>query len=165
MTRGCKISEMRPGDWADVRTIYAEGIATGQATFETGTPSWEAWDGSHLPCARLVARQDETVVGWAALSPVSTRKAYAGVAEVSVYVAQNHRGAGVGHELLEALISESEENGIWSLQGVMFPENAASVALHERCGFCEVGRRERIGMLHGVWRDTLLLERRSPRID
>lgn len=158
------ISKMRPGDWEDVRTIYAEGIATGQATFETETPSWEAWDASHLPCGRLVARQGETIVGWAAFSPVSSRKAYAGVAEVSVYVAQSQRGQGFGRQLLEALILDSEAHGIWSLQAVMFPENAGSVALHRRCGFREVGRREQIGKLNGVWRDTLLLERRSQLI-
>jgi L-amino acid N-acyltransferase YncA len=158
------INEMRPGDWEAVRTVYAEGIATGQATFETETPSWEAWNASHLPCARLVARSDETIVGWAALSPVSSRKAYAGVAEVSVYVAQSHRGAGFGRQLLEALILDSEENGIWSLQAVMFPENAGSLVLHRRCGFREVGRPEHIGKLNGGWRDTILLERRSQRI-
>jgi len=158
------INEMLAGDWEEVRNIYAEGIATGQATFETETPSWEAWDVSHLPCARLVARIAETIVGWAALSPVSARKAYAGVAEVSVYVGQSQRGAGFGRQLLEAVILESEANGIWSLQAVMFPENAASVALHRRSGFNEVGRRERIGKLNGVWRDTVLLERRSPQI-
>jgi phosphinothricin acetyltransferase len=158
------INEMRPGDWEAVRTVYAEGIATGQATFETETPSWEAWNASHLPCARLVARSDETIVGWAALSPASSRKAYAGVAEVSVYVAQSHRGAGFGRQLLEALILDSEENGIWCLQAVMFPENAGSLGLHRRCGFREVGRREQIGKLNGGWRDTILLERRSQRI-
>jgi L-amino acid N-acyltransferase YncA len=158
------ISEMQPSDWEDVRTIYAEGIGTRQATFETETPSWEVWDACHLPYARLVARTDETIVGWAALSPVSPRKAYAGVAEVSVYVAQSHRGAGFGRQLLEALILASEENGVWSLQAVMFPENAGSLALHRSCGFREVGRRERIGKLNGWWRDTILLERRSQRI-
>jgi L-amino acid N-acyltransferase YncA len=111
-----------------------------------------------------VMRKDETIVGWAALSPVSSRRAYAGVAEVSVYVAQSQSGAGFGRQLLEALILDSEENGIWSMQAVMFPENAGSVALHRRCGFCEVGRRERIGKLNGGWRDTILLERRSQRI-
>lgn len=162
--RKAAISEMRPSDWEDVRTIYAEGIGTRQATFETETPSWEVWDACHLPYARLVARTDETIAGWAALSPVSPRKAYAGVAEVSVYVAQSHRGAGFGRQLLEALILASEENGIWSLQAVMFPENAGSLALHRRCGFREVGRRERMGKLNGWWRDTILLERRSQRI-
>ena len=159
-----EIEPMLPDDWPAVREVYLEGIATGQATFETQAPSWEAWDASHLPCARLVAHDGDTVVGWAALSPVSSRQAYAGVAEVSVYVAKNHRGAGLGRQLLEALITASEESGIWSLQAVMFPENAASVALHRRCDFREVGRRSRIAKLDGVWRDTLLLERRSQRI-
>jgi phosphinothricin acetyltransferase len=159
-----QIDPMLPSDWPAVRDIYLEGIDTRQATFETQAPSWEAWDGSHSPFARLIARKGEIVVGWAALSPVSPRKAYAGVAEVSVYVAQSQRGLGLGRQLLEALVAESEENGIWSLQAVMFPENVASVALHRRCGFREVGRRERIGKLDGVWRDTILLERRSQRI-
>ena len=156
-----RMDPMLPSDWPTVREIYLEGIATRQATFETEAPAWEAWDASHSPFARLVARKVEVVVGWAALSPVSSRKAYAGVAEVSVYIAQSQRGLGLGRQLLETLIGESETNGIWSLQAVMFPENAASVALHRRCGFREVGRRERIGKLDGVWRDTILLERRS----
>jgi L-amino acid N-acyltransferase YncA len=159
-----RLDPLLPSDWPAVREIYLEGIASGQATFETEAPTWEAWNGSHSPLARLVARQGDTVVGWATLSPVSSRKAYAGVAEVSVYVAQSQRGGGLGRQLLEALIGESETNAIWSLQAVMFPENAASVALHRRCGFREVGRRERIGKLGGVWRDTILLERRSRRI-
>jgi phosphinothricin acetyltransferase len=158
------ISEMRPGDWEAVRTIYAEGIATRQATFEADTPSWRAWDAAHLPFARLVARKDQRVVGWAALSPVSRRQAYAGVGEVSVYVAQDLRGTGLGRQLLLALIAESEQHGIWSLQAVMFPENAGSVALHLSCGFREVGRRERIGKLDNIWRDTMLLERRSQQV-
>ena len=159
-----QIDPMLAADWPAVREIYLEGIATRQATFETQAPSWAAWDASHSAFARLVAREGETVVGWAALSPVSARQAYAGVAEVSVYVAKSQRGAGLGRQLLEALIDASEANGIWSLQAVMFPENAGSVALHRHCGFREVGRRERIGELDGVWRDTILLERRSPKI-
>lgn len=158
------INEMQPGDWEAVRTIYGEGIATRQATFEVEVPAWEAWDTAHLPFARLVAHKGEIVVGWAALSPVSRRQVYAGVAEVSVYVARNQRGTGLGRQLLEALIAESEKHGIRSLQAVMFPENPGSVALHLRCGFREVGRRERIGKLDGAWRDTMLLERRSQRI-
>lgn len=161
---GIEISEMRPADWKEVAAIYAQGIATHQATFEVEAPSWEAWDASHLPVARLVGRKGDLVVGWAALSPVSRRQAYAGVAEVSVYVAQDQRGTGFGRQLLEALIVRSEKHGIWSLQAVMFPENAGSVALHRRCGFREVGQRERIGKLDGAWRDTILLERRSHRI-
>ena len=159
-----RIDPMLPSDWPTVREIYLQGIATREATFETEAPAWEAWDASHSPFARLVARQAETLVGWAALSPVSARKAYAGVAEVSVYVAQSQRGLGLGRQLLEALVAESEENGIWSLQAVMFPENVASVALHRSCGFREVGRRQRIAKLGGVWRDTILLERRSQQI-
>src|SRR3989441_1759796 len=133
-----RMDPMLPSDWPAVREIYLEGIATRQATLETEAPAWEAWNASHSPFARLVAREGENVVGWAALSPVSSRKAYAGVAEVSVYVAHSQRGLGLGRQLLEALIGESETNGIWSLQAVMFPENAASVALHRRCGFREV---------------------------
>src|SRR5258706_10475568 len=159
-----RIDPMLPADWPAVRAIYLEGIATRQATFETQAPSWEVWDVSHFPFARLVAREGENVVGWAALSPVSAREAYAGVAEGSVYIAQSKRGFGLGRHLLEALITASEENGIWSLQAVMFAENAASIALHRRCGFRDVGRRERIAKLDGVWRDTILLERRSRKI-
>jgi L-amino acid N-acyltransferase YncA len=158
------INKMRPSDWEQVQAIYLEGIATGQATFETEAPSWEVWDASHLCLARLVARERRTVLGWAALSPVSNRRAYAGVAEVSVYVARDRRGAGIGRELLEMLITESEKNSIWTLQAVMFPENQSSLALHRRCGFRKVGRRERIGRLNGVWQDTMLLERRSQLI-
>ena len=158
------IGLMRPGDWERVRAIYLEGIATGQATFETEAPTRDHWDASHLSFARLVARKGETIVGWAALSPVSRRRVYAGVAEVSVYVAENSRNAGVGRALLDALIAESERNGIWTLQAVVFPENEATITLHRHCGFREVGRRERIGNLNGVWRDTILLERRSQRI-
>jgi L-amino acid N-acyltransferase YncA len=156
-----QIDEMRPKDWDDVKAVYLEGIATGEATFETEAPTWESWNRTHLPFARLVTRDKDSVIGWAALSPVSNRKAYAGVAEVSVYVAAAYRGRGVGRTLLESLIAESERNGIWTLQAVVFPENEATIALHTRCGFREVGRRERISKLNGVWRDTVLLERRS----
>jgi len=155
------IGPMRPSDWEPVRAVYLEGIATGIATFETYAPLWEAWNSSHLPFARLVARLGDLVAGWAALSPVSQRCVYGGVAEVSVYVSQTQRRTGIGRQLLEALISESERNGIWTLQAGMFPENAGSLALHQRLGVREVGRRERIGKLNGVWRDTILLERRS----
>jgi L-amino acid N-acyltransferase YncA len=158
------IEPMWPVDWAEVRAIYREGIATGEATFETGAPSWEAWDVEHLPFSRLVARVGGTISGWAALSPVSRRQVYAGVAEVSVYVAANHRNAGVGRALLDTLVGESERNGIWMLQAAVFPENAATIALHLRCGFREVGRRERIGKVNNEWRDTILLERRSALI-
>jgi L-amino acid N-acyltransferase YncA len=161
---GIRIDRMTRDDWQEVQTIYLEGIATGHATFETDAPSGEAWDQTHLPFARLVARHGEEVVGWAALSPVSRRRAYAGVAEVSVYVAQEHRGEGIGRALLEALIKESEQQGIWTLQAGVFPENAATIKLHKHCGFREVGHRERISKLNGIWRDTLLLERRSKTI-
>lgn len=152
---------MLPADWESVRAVYAEGLATGNATFETEAPQWERWDRTHLPFARLVARAGRRVAGFAALSPVSTREVYAGVAEVSVYVGAEWRGAGVGRALLAALVAESEARGIWTLQASIFPENAASLALHRSCGFREVGRRERIAQLRGRWRDTILLERRS----
>ena len=155
------IDQMRASDWEQVRAIYLEGIRTGHATFETEAPTWERWDEAHLPVARVVMRDGERVLGWAALSPVSKRQVYRGVAELTVYVAESARGQGIGRTLLEALIIESERNGIWTLQASIFPENTASVELHRRCGFREVGRRERIAMLNGVWRDTLLFERRS----
>ena len=155
------INQMSGADWPCVKAIYLEDIATGNATFETEAPSWSAWDAAHLQFGRLVAREGETILGWAALSPASQRCVYGGVAEVSVYVSMSKRGSGVGRKLLEALISESEKNGIWTLQAGIFSENAASLRLHRASGFREVGRRERIGKLHGVWRDTILLERRS----
>jgi phosphinothricin acetyltransferase len=155
------IDRMKTGDWKQVRSIYLEGIASGNSTFETEAPSWEKWDEAHLQIARLVLRDEDNILGWAALSPVSKRHVYRGVAELTVAVSESARGQGVGRALLEALIDESERNGIWTLQASIFPENTASVKLHLRCGFREVGRRERIGMLKGVWRDTLLFERRS----
>ena len=158
------IDQMRASDWEQVRAIYLEGIRSGHSTFETEAPSWEKWDEGHLPFARLVMRDGETVLGWAALSPVSKRHVYRGVAEVTVYVGENAQGQGIGRTLLEALIDESEKNGIWTLQASIFPENTASVQLHLRCGFREVGRRERIAMLHGIWRDTLLFERRAAHV-
>ena len=155
------IDSMRPQDWEFVRAIYLEGMATGQATFETEAPDWECWDAGHLPQCRLVARDGDGVLGWAALSPVSRREAYAGVAEVSVYVAASARGLGVGGALMRALIEASERQGFWTLQSSIFPDNHASLALHLKHGFREVGRRERIARHHGVWRDTVVLERRS----
>lgn len=151
-------------DWPHVAAIYLEGIATGNATFEAELPSWEEWDRRHLPFARLVARKASKVLGWAALTPVSTRRVYQGVAEVSVYVTQKARGGGIGKQLLQSLVAESEKNGVWTLQAGIFPENINSLALHKACGFREVGLRQRIGMLRGVWRDTMLLERRSPAV-
>ena len=155
------INQMVPEDWGSVRSIYEEGIATGDATFETGAPDWEQWDSSHLREARLVARAGEQVLGWAALSPVAERCVYAGVAEVSVYVAASQRGQGIGGALLRALVVESENAGLWTLQAGIFPENQSSIALHQRHGFREVGTRRRLGKLKGVWRDVVLLERRS----
>ena len=156
------IEAMRESDWGQVRAIYLAGIATGNATFETDAPAWETWHASHLDSGRLVARSGETVCGWAALGRVSERCVYAGVAEVSLYVAALSRGQGIGRALLERLIAESERHGIWTLQAGIFPENHASLAVHRQCGFREVGRRERLGQLRGIWRDVLLLERRSP---
>ena len=155
---------MAPGDWDQVKSIYLDGIATGQATFETSAPDWEQWEAAHLPFARLVARHGYDISGWAAISRVSQRPVYSGVAEVSVYVSGSHRGAGLGRMLLDALIEEAERNGIWTLQASIFPENTSSLALHRSCGFREVGRRTRIGKMNGVWRDTILLERRSARV-
>ena len=156
-----RIEPLTADDWPVVRTIYAEGIATGQATFETDVPDWPAWDAARLACCRLAARRGAVLVGWATLGPVSSRPVYRGVAEVSVYVAATARGQGIGRALLAALVVASEEAGLWTLQAGIFPENTASVALHERCGFRIVGRRERLGQMHGIWRDVLLLERRS----
>lgn len=155
------IDAMRPNDWPAVEAIYREGITTGLATFETETPSWERWDAAHRPDCRLVARDGDRVLGWAALSPVSDRCVYAGVAENSIYIAAAARGQGIGKVLLRALIEASEAAGIWTLQTGIFPENAASLALHRSCGFRIVGIRERIGQLHGVWKDVVFLERRS----
>ncbi|MDV2686446.1 N-acetyltransferase family protein [Alkalihalophilus lindianensis] len=155
------IKKMLPEDWEHVKSIYLEGIARGHATFQQDAPSFEEWDCSHDTEGRLVARLNEVVVGWAALSPVSSRCVYAGVAEVSVYVGEYHEGKGVGRFLLESLIERSEQNGFWTLQSGIFPENKASLAIHKKCGFKEVGRLERIGKMNGVWRDTILLERRS----
>lgn len=159
----CIITAMRPEDWPSVRAIYEEGIATGVATFETAAPDWSDWDAGHLPCCRLVARLpgSQQIAGWAAISPVSKRKVYAGVAEVSIYIAGSARGQGVGKALLQALIEESERSGMWMLQASIFAINTASQALHRGCGFREVGRRERIAQRDGVWRDTIILERRS----
>jgi phosphinothricin acetyltransferase len=159
--RAVTIRELRPDDWPAVRAIYEEGIRGGDATFETETPSWERWDATH-PELRLVAEGDGLVVGWAALSPVSDRCCYEGVGEVSVYVGEAARGAGVGRELLGALVERSERAGYWTLTASLFPENEGSIRLHKACGFREVGVRERLGELRGVWRDVLLLERRSP---
>lgn len=152
---------MRAEDWTAVREIYAQGIATGNATFETVLPVWAQWDAAHHKHCRLIARDGESILGWAALSPVSSRRVYAGLAEVSIYVADGARGGGVGKALLKSLIEQSEKHRIWTLQAGIFPENVASIALHKSCGFREVGVRRRLGQLAGVWRDVVLLERRS----
>ena len=162
MTMDFLIEPMTPEDWEQVRAIYEEGIRAGDATFETSAPSWEQWDKAHLPFCRLVARCGGAVIGWAALSPVSARKAYAGVAETSLYIGASARGKGVGTVLQQELNRQSEAHGIWTLQAVVFPENTASLALLKKSGFREVGRRERISKLGGRWQDTILLERRSP---
>ena len=155
------IRDLRPGDWPEVARIYAQGIATRNATFETELPGWEDWDRAHLREHRLVAETDGEVVGWIALAPVSGRCCYAGVAEISAYVAETARGHGVGTTLLERVIESTERAGIWTLETGVFPENEPSLALLERFGFREVGVRERIGQLDGVWRDVVFLERRS----
>ena len=156
---------MTASDWEQVRAIYVEGLREGNSTFETQAPSWEAWDEAHLKSPRLVMRADDKVLGWAALSPVSRRSVYSGVAELTIYVTESERGKGIGRALLEQLIEESEQAGIWTLQASIFPENAASIELHLKSGFREVGRRERIAKLNGVWRDTILFERRSKRVN
>jgi L-amino acid N-acyltransferase YncA len=164
-----RIDALRAADWDAVRAIYLEGIATGVATFETGAPSWETWDAGHLASPRLAARQSVAdraegvgrIVGWAALSTVSDRCVYAGVAEVSIYIAAAARGQGAGRALLGALCEEADRAGLWTLQAGIFPENLASMKLHASCGFRVVGRREKLGKLGGAWRDVMLLERRS----
>jgi L-amino acid N-acyltransferase YncA len=161
MDREIRIEPMRPEDWPAVRAIYLEGITTGNATFEQTTPEWEKWNADHLPDARIVARSDGGILGWAALSAVSSRCVYAGVAEVSIYVGERSRGLGVGRQLMSQLIVESEAAGIWTLQAGIFPENLASIALHERAGFRILGRRERLGQMNGRWRDVVLMELRS----
>jgi phosphinothricin acetyltransferase len=157
------VRELRSDDWPAVRAIYEDGIRGGDATFETEPPSWENWDAAH-PELRLVAERDGEVVGWAALSPSSARHCYRGVGDVSVYVAADARGAGLGRMLLERLVELSEQADYWTLTAGVFPENEASLRLHRACGFREVGTRERLGESGGIWRDVVLLERRSTLI-
>ena len=154
------LRDLRAEDWPAVRAIYEEGIRGGDATFETEPPSWDRWDAAH-PQLRMVAERGDVIVGWAAVSPVSDRCCYEGVGEVSVYVAEAARGSGVGRALLDELVELSERAGYWTLNAGVFPENEASIRLHKAYGFREVGVRERLGQLHGVWRDVVLLERRS----
>ena len=161
-----KLQPMTAAHWPHVRAIYEQGIATGLATFQTEAPLWEEWDRSHLPHSRLVAvdagyGNSGQVLGWAALAPVSSRCVYGGVAEVSVYVAGAARGRGAGRQLLAALVADSEAHGLWTLQASIFPENTTSISIHAGAGFRTVGYREHIGQQHGVWRNTVLLERRS----
>jgi phosphinothricin acetyltransferase len=155
------IETMQSEDWPKVREIYLAGIATKNATFETEAPDWAKWDTVHLESCRLVARLNGQVVGWAALSPVSSRCVYAGVAEESIYIAAAARGQGVGKKLLTALVEASEGAGLWTLQSGIFPENKVSLRLHEQCGFRVLGVRDKVGQMDGVWRDVVLVERRS----
>jgi L-amino acid N-acyltransferase YncA len=156
------VAPLLPSHYPQVKEIYEQGIATQNATLETSAPTWPTWDQGHLPHSRLAALSPEgEVTGWAALSAVSGRCVYGGVAEVSVYVRTSYQGQGIGKALLQALISTSEANGIWTLQAGILKENEASVRLHQKCGFRVVGLRERLGQLNGQWRDTFLLERRS----
>jgi L-amino acid N-acyltransferase YncA len=156
-----EIRSLLASDWQHVKLIYEKGIATGNATFQTSAPSWEEWDGSHLQKSRIVAENNGEVIGWAALTAVSSRCVYAGVAEVSVYVDPRYFGNGIGLALLNELVSLSEKDGIWTLQAGIFPENISSLRLHEKVGFRILGVREKIGKQNGIWRDTVLLERRS----
>lgn len=158
------IRNLAASDWPAVKAIYEQGIATGNATFQTEAPTWEAWDKAHLQVCRFVLETDHVIAGWAALSPVSSRSVYAGVAEVSVYVSTDHFQKGIGTALLKKLIAASETAGLWTLQAGIFPENKASVHLHKKAGFREVGYREQIGKMKDTWRDTLLLERRSQQV-
>jgi len=151
-------------DWPRVREIYAEGIATGDATFESEPPSWEEWEAKHIGSCRIVAEQGGRVLGWAALWPASDRCVYGGVAEVSVYVGSEARGRGLGTALLQALVAESEKAGYWTLQAGIFPENEASVRIHQKCGFRVLGKRKRLGKMGDTWRDVLLMERRSSKV-
>lgn len=161
MNEDLKIDEMVPSDWNHVREIFIEGILTGNATVRTEAPGWDEWNKDHLDICRFVAKQDEKVVGWVALSLISSRQAYSGVVEVSIYIASNATGMGIGSRLLQHVIVSSEEHKIWTIQAMIFPENGASIKLHRKFGFKEVGTRKRMGKLNAVWRDVVLLERRS----
>ncbi|WP_425801831.1 GNAT family N-acetyltransferase [Desulfitobacterium sp. Sab5] len=157
-----KIDIMKPSDWEQVKSIYVEGIKTGLATFQTEAPSWENWDNGHLSSCRLVARSGNDILGWAALSPTSSRSCYAGVVEVSLYIGERYKGQGIGTTLLTNIIKQSEENGIWALYSAIIRENIASIALNKKCGFREIGIRERIAKMdNGIWHDVILMERRS----
>lgn len=156
-----RLRALEASDWPRVREIYEEGIATGHATFESRAPSWEDWDEQHIKSCRLVVEDGGKVLGWASLWPASDRCVYGGVAEVSVYVSDEAQGRGLGTQLLQALVRASEEDGYWTLQAGIFPENRGSIKIHEKCGFRILGTRERLGKMADVWRDVLLMERRS----
>jgi len=164
MATALQTRKMEASDWGAVSEIYKEGIATGFATFETDIPSYESWDSAHMNSCRIVATENDNVLGWAALSPVSSRCVYGGVAEVSVYVGSDSRGKGVGRLLMENLIEESESEGLWTIQSGIFPENKGSIELHKKVGFRYIGKRERVGKLDGKWKDNLLFERRSETV-
>ncbi|MEL6918514.1 MAG: N-acetyltransferase family protein [Bacteroidota bacterium] len=159
-----EVREMTNDDWPSVAAIYNEGIATGFATFETQVPSYSAWDEAHLNTCRIIAEKGDNIHGWAALSPVSDRCVYGGVAEVSIYISQKFRGRGVGKLLMEHLIFQSEQAGFWTLQSGIFPENIGSIKLHEKMGFRCIGKRERVGKLDGQWKDNILFEKRSQKV-
>jgi len=158
------ITPLQEHDWPAVANIYLEGIITGNATFQKEIPTWPDWDKNHVQACRFIAKIEDEIVGWAALAPVSAREVYRGVAEVSIYIKQNNWGQRLGENLLKHLVTASELAGFWTLQAVIFPENVASIKIHEKAGFRVVGRREKIGKMDTVWRDTLLLERRSSTV-
>jgi L-amino acid N-acyltransferase YncA len=159
-----EIKPLEPLHWKEVRRIYEEGLKTGNATFQTSAPEWDEWNKAHIQTSRIIAIENENIIGWAALTPVSSRCVYGGVAEISVYVSESARGKGIGKELLKSLIEDSEANGFWTLQAGIFPDNIASIKIHEATGFRVIGKREKIGQMNGHWRDTILLERRSQTI-
>jgi L-amino acid N-acyltransferase YncA len=156
-----EINPIQEKDYPSIAEIYLQGIATGHATFQTEAPEWDTWDKSHVSFCRLAAFENGEILGWAALSPVSSRCVYGGVAEVSIYVASSARGEGIGKKLFAQLIKESEENGLWTLQSGIFPENTGSIKLHEDMGFRKIGYREKIGNMNSFWRDNVIMERRS----
>lgn len=156
-----EITLLKQTHYPSVANIYLEGIATGHATFQTEAPDWNNWDKTHLPHSRFIAVDNDIILGWAALTPVSSRCVYAGVAEVSIYVSTKHHGKGVGDLLMQKLVEDSEANNIWTLQSGIFPENKASIGLHIKHGFRIMGTREKIGKMNDTWRDTVIMERRS----
>lgn len=164
MKQNIMINEMIPSDWKRVREIFIEGILTANATFRTEAPNWDEWNKDHLAVGRFVAKYDGEVVGWVALSPISSMSAFSGVVEVSIYISASAAGMGVGSRLLQQVIDFSEQNEIWTIQAMIFPENIASINLHRKFGFEEVGTRKQMGRMNGVWRDVVLLERRSYKV-